>query len=498
MPLLRDAPLEHAVSRRRIRSRDRRPRPPSAPSSLPIEPAAALPAAGRRSGRGAGRRYRLRAAAGAAGRNRRRYRRGAGAALSHLLRDHGRAAAAGHAEQQRRDRDGYDQICDHLLVLDHSRGSGADAVVGTYRLIRREAAARIGAFYSAAEYDIAPLRRLSRRNPRTRPLLRRCRLSRPAGHAAVVERHRRLCLPLRHRADVRLRQPAGHRSRTRWPRRSPISTTTIWRRRRCGRGRCPSALSTCAGSTRRRLDPNRMLAALPPLIKGYLRLGGFVGDGAVIDEQFNTTDVCIVVKTDLVAEKYSRHYERQSKDDMGGLDGQPRIASARSALRFWRLGAVSRLDRAADAGAGAGSGAAAALGRDVPALLSSLLLPHSRASGCARSAGRPRPGRCCSPPTTSPISTSRCWARCSPPRSSPRPRSPAGRCSAGWRKLQRSVFVDRRVRSTAQQRDSIAGAARRRRRADPVPRGDERRRQPAPAVQERAVQRRRSCRRPAR
>ena len=42
--------------------------------------------------------------------------------------------------QQRRDRDVFDQICDHLLVLDHSRGSGADAVVGTYRLIRRVAA----------------------------------------------------------------------------------------------------------------------------------------------------------------------------------------------------------------------------------------------------------------------------------------------------------------------------------------------------------------------
>jgi len=61
------------------------------------------------------------------------------------------------AEQQRRDRDRYDQICDHLLVLDHSRGNGAEAVVGTYRLIRREAAAHIGAFYSAAEYDIGPL-----------------------------------------------------------------------------------------------------------------------------------------------------------------------------------------------------------------------------------------------------------------------------------------------------------------------------------------------------
>ena len=64
---------------------------------------------------------------------------------------------------------------------------------------------------------------------------------------------------------------------------------------------------------RRMLTPaeaKAALTALPPLIKGYLRLGGFVGDGAVIDDQFNTTDVCIVVKTDLVTEKYFRHYER--------------------------------------------------------------------------------------------------------------------------------------------------------------------------------------------
>ena len=54
-----------------------------------------------------------------------------------------------------------------------------------------------------------------------------------------------------------------------------------------------------------RLDPGGIdlraaLAELPPLVKGYLRLGGFVGSGAVLDTQFNTTDVCIVVKTDLI------------------------------------------------------------------------------------------------------------------------------------------------------------------------------------------------------
>jgi putative hemolysin len=66
-----------------------------------------------------------------------------------------RADAATRAAQ--RDRDAFDAVADHLLVLDHDLGQGPEAVVGTYRLIRRRAADRIGGFYSAAEYDIAPL-----------------------------------------------------------------------------------------------------------------------------------------------------------------------------------------------------------------------------------------------------------------------------------------------------------------------------------------------------
>ena len=59
----------------------------------------------------------------------------------------------------RRDRDAFDAIADHLLVVDHAIGAGAEGVVGTYRLIQREAAAQIGRFYSADEYDITPLMR---------------------------------------------------------------------------------------------------------------------------------------------------------------------------------------------------------------------------------------------------------------------------------------------------------------------------------------------------
>ncbi len=53
-----------------------------------------------------------------------------------------------------RDFDPFDEVCDHLLVLDRRRGEGPEGIVGTYRLIRRSAALKMGRFYSSAEYDI--------------------------------------------------------------------------------------------------------------------------------------------------------------------------------------------------------------------------------------------------------------------------------------------------------------------------------------------------------
>jgi putative hemolysin len=59
------------------------------------------------------------------------------------------------------------------------------------------------------------------------------------------------------------------------------------------------------------LEARAVVAGLPPLVKGYLRLGGFVGDGAVVDHQFGTTDVCVVVAVDRVTDKYFNHYRRK-------------------------------------------------------------------------------------------------------------------------------------------------------------------------------------------
>jgi putative hemolysin len=213
----------------------------------------------------------------------------------------------------RRDVDRFDEVADHLLVIDHARGAGPQSVIGTYRLIRRSAAARIGRFYSAEEYDISTMvaypgeilelgRSCVDVSARNRPIMQLLW----RGIAAYVFYHQidlmfgcaslpgtdpgALAAPLSYLYYHHLAPPALR----------------------------PRALAARYVDMRRlptnAIDPAKALAELPPLIKGYLRLGGFVGDGAVIDRQFNTTDVSIVVKTDLITDKYYRHYERQKRE----------------------------------------------------------------------------------------------------------------------------------------------------------------------------------------
>ena len=207
-------------------------------------------------------------------------------------------------------------MADHLLVIDHAIGPGPEGVVGTYRLIQRAAAARAGGFYSASEYDLGPILRfpggileLGRscvdagyRSSTAMQLLWR-------GIAAYV---------FHHRIDLMF----GCAS---LPGTDPdllgVELTYLYENHLAPPELRPRALPEQYVEMRRvpadKVDVRQALGLLPPLIKGYLRLGGFVGDGAVIDRQFNTTDVAIVVKTDRITEKYYRHYERQMRDAPG-------------------------------------------------------------------------------------------------------------------------------------------------------------------------------------
>ncbi|KIL97952.1 putative hemolysin [Paramagnetospirillum magnetotacticum MS-1] len=207
------------------------------------------------------------------------------------------------------DFDDFDPVCDHLLVIDRTQGAGAAGVVGTYRLMRRAPGEAFGRFYTAGEYDIS---KILANGGRFMELGRSCVDSgyRNGGTmkklwdgiaAYVFENGVELMFGCASLPGTDIEALAGHLSYLYHHHLAPESL----RPRALPHLRVDMALRP-----KDALQPRRAMAELPPLIKGYLRLGGFVGDGAVIDHQFNTTDVCVMVKTDLVTAKYRAHYDR--------------------------------------------------------------------------------------------------------------------------------------------------------------------------------------------
>lgn len=209
----------------------------------------------------------------------------------------------------RRDRDGFDRYCDHLLVLDHSHGGPIDnRIVGTYRLLRGEMAALAGGFYTAQEFDIAPM--LARhQGARFLELGRSCVLKEYRGKRTVELLWQGIwSYVLGHDIDVlfgcaslagtdpeALAVPLAFL-------RQNAPAPAEWRvRARKERGIFPP-------DPPRDVDARRALAALPPLLKGYLRLGGYIGEGAVIDHQFGTTDVLVVLPRVNINPRYIGHY----------------------------------------------------------------------------------------------------------------------------------------------------------------------------------------------
>ncbi len=212
-----------------------------------------------------------------------------------------------------RDVDMFDDVADHLLVIDHAVSSGAKGIIGTYRLVQNEAAARLGRFYTSDEYDISTITGFP---GRLLELGRSCIDRGYRGRAAMQLLWRGIAAYVfLHRIDVMFGCASLPGTE---PDRLDAELTYLYHNHLA-----PPALRLRAVPGRyvemRRIDPasfdhRRVQQSLPPLIKGYLRLGGFIGDGAVVDRQFNTTDVAVVVKTDLITDKYYRHYERQLRE----------------------------------------------------------------------------------------------------------------------------------------------------------------------------------------
>ena len=214
--------------------------------------------------------------------------------------------------------DFYDDYADHLLVFDRQLGDGPRAVIGTYRLMRRPQAERAGQFYTVDEYDISSLLAY---DGEIMELGRSCVAAQYRTGAIMQLLWRGIAEYVLH-FDVQVMFGCGSMHGTDPDALAPHLSYLYHHHL------APPALRPVAVPERyvdmnrlplEEFNPKRALAKLPPLIKGYLRLGGFVGDGAVVDYEFNTTDVCVVVKTDLVTERYVKHLTRE--EQQGRPDG---------------------------------------------------------------------------------------------------------------------------------------------------------------------------------
>lgn len=213
------------------------------------------------------------------------------------------------------DIDEYDAYADHLIVVDTS--GRKEKIIGTYRMLRRAAAEEVGQFYSANEYNLSPLlsskasllelgRSCVLQPYRTRNVLQLLW----QGIADYISEHDIElmfgCASL-HSTDIKsISKPLSYLHHYH------LAPENL--RPRAVQGRYINMNII----PQEDLNARRVFAELPPLIKGYLRAGSCIGDGAVIDEQFNTTDVFIIVQTHLLADRYRKHYERKIQKTIPG------------------------------------------------------------------------------------------------------------------------------------------------------------------------------------
>lgn len=218
----------------------------------------------------------------------------------------------------RRDADRFDSACDHLLVIDHAArgrfGGVKPRVVGTYRLMRQSAAARLGGFYTQGEFDLAPL--IARHGAlRFLELGRSCVLA-PYRTKKTVEllwhgiwayiRHHRIdamfgCASFDGTDPDRLALPLSflhHHARA-----EGAWSCSAQALRGVAMDRLPAEM----------VDAKLALKQMPPLIKGYLRLGARFGAGAVIDRQFGTTDVLVILPVAAIDRRYVDYYGEEGQ-----------------------------------------------------------------------------------------------------------------------------------------------------------------------------------------
>lgn len=213
---------------------------------------------------------------------------------------------------RRREWDAFDTFFDHLILIDveHAGEDPLDRVVGAYRLLRDEVARSGPGFYGAGEYDLSPILALGRPSVELgRSCVAREHRGGPGMHLLwnglaeyVLTRGIEILFGV---ASFPGADPAPHAEALAYLARHHRAPEDL--RVRALEGAFVEMDPPGQGE----IDEKRARKAIPPLIQAYLRLGGFVGEGAFVDHRFNTVDVCVVMDTTRMTERYRAFYERE-------------------------------------------------------------------------------------------------------------------------------------------------------------------------------------------
>jgi putative hemolysin len=235
------------------------------------------------------------------------------------------------AQLRRRDEDRFDDVCDHLLVVDTDEAASVPsrlrrqprpAVVGTYRILRQDMLSPTQSFYTQSEYELRPLLEARKASHKFMELGRSCVLK-PYRTKRTVELlwHGLWAYIREHRVDVMMGCASFEGTD---PEKHALALSFLYHNRLAPpewRVRAHDSLHVEMNRMPAdQIDARAALKTLPPLIKGYLRLGAYVGDGAVIDHQFGTTDVLIVLPVEAIDPRYFGHFG--APDEQGSRIGQ--------------------------------------------------------------------------------------------------------------------------------------------------------------------------------
>jgi putative hemolysin len=210
----------------------------------------------------------------------------------------------------RRDIDSYDAICDHLLVIDHGMPGDGPHVVGTYRLLRQVVASMNHGFYSAGEYDLSPLIAQSATGGQLLELGRSCVAPAYRNNTTITLLWRGIASYLQTHAighmfgcaSLHGADPKVHAAELSYLYHHHLAPPEL-RARALAEHYVPmDRMSPLA------YDARLTAKALPPLVKGYLRVGAMIGDGAFVDPQFNTVDVFVVMPVERITKRYAGRF----------------------------------------------------------------------------------------------------------------------------------------------------------------------------------------------